>query len=251
MKFGNFFLFTFVALFLVACGSVKPANTPILPTVSDSDTSSPILSDIVSDTELEIIQTSKFLPKQEINELGEVIPYEFMINPYFQSPNKASSREKNQFQLAKDAMESNRWDEAKLILEELIRNNKRLSGPWMKLAEIDQLVAGGDLVLEYLGNAIKANPNNVYAYLELAKKTRIEGKFEEAQNIYAKLLTVWKDFPEAHYNLAVHYDLYLNMPKEAKEHFQAYLFLSNDESDKVKGWIEEIDNRPNASLLPN
>ena len=76
--------------------------------------------------------------------------------------------------------------------------------------------------------AIRINKDNVNAYLRLALAQRELGEFILAQNTYSEALAIWPDFPEAHLNLSILYDLYLNHPIRAQEHMEAYQFLTNE-----------------------
>jgi tetratricopeptide (TPR) repeat protein len=87
------------------------------------------------------------------------------------------------------------------------------------------------------------NKNNVNAYIALGQLQRKQGYFSDAQNTYLEALNVWKDFPEAHLNLAILYDLYVNEPEEAQKHYEAYDFLTGRKDEKVKKWLVEVKQR--------
>ena len=66
---------------------------------------------------------------------------------------------------------------------------------------------------------------------------------------YAEALSVWEDFPEAHLNLAVLYDIYLNDPLQAQQHMEAYQFLTEEKDAKTAEWLQEIQSR--TGIAPN
>jgi len=72
---------------------------------------------------------------------------------------------------------------------------------------------------------------------------RLQGKFIQSQNVYAKSLALWKDFPEAHLNLGILYDIYLNKPLAGQQHMEAFQFLSDSKKHEVTEWLSEIRTR--------
>ena len=56
-------------------------------------------------------------------------------------------------------------------------------------------------------------------------------------------MSIWKDCPEAHLNLGILYDLYLNQPKKAQQHIEAYLFLTQYKNPTAVAWFNEIQGR--------
>ena len=69
------------------------------------------------------------------------------------------------------------------------------------------------------------------------------GEFNVAQNTLALALQIWPDFPEAHLNLSILYDLYLNDPKSAQQHMEAYVFLNGNKNAQSEQWLAEIQGR--------
>ena len=100
-----------------------------------------------------------------------------------------------------------------------------------------------DNALKMYDKAIQINPSNINSYLRLALLQREKGNFIAAQNTYADALSVWKDFPEAHLNLGILYDVYLNHPIRAQKHIEAYLFLTGNKNKEAIKWYEEIKSR--------
>jgi tetratricopeptide (TPR) repeat protein len=118
-----------------------------------------------------------------------------------------------------------------------------LSGPWVKLGQIAEKRKKYDEAVKDYTNAINANRNNVNAYIALALLQRNLGKFTAAQKAYLDVLAIWKDFPEAHLNLAILYDLYMNRPEYAQKHYEAYEFLTGGKDTNVHKWLVEIRQR--------
>lgn len=192
----------------------------------------------------ELKATLSYVPKQQRDkETGKMLFYKAKPNPYLLLKGRIDKPSVNHFIRAKRALKANNLDQADSILRELIAGDAKLSGPWVLRGDIALEKDDAESAVSYYRKAISANRKNVNAYLRLAQQQRILGKFIEAQNTYAKALSVWSDFPEAHLNLGVLYDVYLNLPLRAQRHIEAYLFLTDFENKQAKEWLKEIQSR--------
>lgn len=190
-----------------------------------------------------IILTKSFLPVRQYDKEKNIIPYVAMPNPYTEMKGKINKDAVIGFIAAKKAYKSKNFDEAKKQCEQIIQIDKKLAGPWVMLGNIAIEQEDKTKAIEHFNKAISVNPLNVNAYLPLARLERENGQYIAAQNIYAQALQVWKDFPEAHLNLAILYDLYLNDPLQAQQHMEAYQFLSDGKDQQVAKWLDEIRSR--------
>jgi len=77
--------------------------------------------------------------------------------------------------------------------------------------------------------------------MSLASFIGQEGKFDDARRQYRKALDADPDYALAHLNIAILYDLYLQEPKEALPHYQAYQQLLPAEDGVVAKWIIELE----------
>jgi Flp pilus assembly protein TadD len=100
-----------------------------------------------------------------------------------------------------------------------------------------------DEAIGHYRKAISVNEKNVNAYLALGLVQRKQGHFADAHTTYVEALDVWRDFPEAHLNLAILYDLYVNQPEQAQRHYEAYQFLTGGKDRKVHKWLVEVKQR--------
>jgi tetratricopeptide (TPR) repeat protein len=173
----------------------------------------------------------------------QLVPYVADVNPYLKRQGSVRSDSVELFIQAKRALKSNDFGRAQTILTELTDTNKRLSGPWVMLGDIAVEKNKLDLAEQHFSKAILINKNNVNAYLRLANVKRMQGDFSKAKNTYADALSLWKDFPEAHLNLGVLYDVYLNDNIKAQKHIEAYQFLTDGDNNEVAQWLLEIQSR--------
>lgn len=192
---------------------------------------------------VELKDTQVFLPQQSYDDQGKALAYEAMMNPYLEIKSKIDKGSVLLFIEAKKAIRKNDFATAKQKLSVITKKDPSISGPWVLLGNIAMEEKQLDKAQEYYQKAIKITPDNVNAYIALAKTQRLMGEFHVAQNTLALVLNIWKDCPEAHLNLGVLYDLYLNQPKKAQQHIEAYLFLNGYKNKQAIAWYNEIQSR--------
>lgn len=192
---------------------------------------------------VELKQTHSFLPQQAYDEQGKAIAYEVMENPYLALKGKIDKGSVLLFIEAKKAMRNKDYKTAIQKLDVITQKDTSLSGPWVLLGNIAAEKKQYKQAQEHYKQAIKITSDNINAYIALAKVQRMMGEFDVAQNTLALVLNIWKDCPEAHLNLGVLYDVYLNQPKKAQQHIEAYLFLNDYKNQTAIAWYNEIQSR--------
>ncbi len=224
-----------VSLFLTSCGTVSTGDERVVYEAKATQE----------------ISTLEFIPKLKVDKKGNVVPYKATKNPYLRSGGAINKKSVEAFIQAKRAYKIEDYSQAETILKGLLEKDGKLSGPWVMLGDIaikkDKLV----LAEEHFSKAISINKYNVNAYLRLAMAKRMQGEFEKAKNIYADTLTLWRDFPEAHLNLGVLYDVYLNDDIKAQKHIEAYQFLTDGDNGEVASWLLEIQERTGMAVELN
>lgn len=188
-------------------------------------------------------ETRSLLPRQAYDEKGMKIAYQPAENPYLLQSGTVNKGSVLLFIEARKALAADDEKTAVQKLNVIIRNDKTLSGPFVMLGDIDMKHERfADAAANYQ-QALSINAINVNAYLGLAEAQRRLGQFLQAQNTYAAALRQWPDFPEAHLNLGVLLDLYLNKPEQAQAHYEAFLFLTHYRSHAAHEWLDEIRSR--------
>lgn len=183
------------------------------------------------------------LPKQAYTSAGVKVPYEAQPNPYLTHARSVPADAQSQFLEASTMLERGNIEGARAKFVNLTERYSALSGPWVKLGDIAETADDHDKAIEMYWKAIDVNKKNVNAYIALGLAQRRQGLFSDARNTYIAALNIWRDFPEAHLNLAILYDLYLDMPEEAQKHFEAYQFLTGETDAKVHKWLVEVKRR--------
>lgn len=191
----------------------------------------------------EIRATKQYLPVRQYDKEGNVLPFVRQPNPYEESKTRIDKDVIEDFIAARKAYKNQRYQQTKTLLERIVKTDKSLAGPWVMMGHIALAEKDISAAETHFKKAINVNKLNVNAYIPLAKIYRQKGDFIRAQNIYEEALAVWKDFPEAHLNLGILYDIYLNDPLQAQQHMEAYQFLTGYEDSTVKEWLEEVRSR--------
>jgi len=193
--------------------------------------------------EVKLVSTQQFLPQQQYDEQGNKLPYEAQVNPYEEQKGTISKGSVLLFIEAKKALKKKDEKTAEQKLEIIAKQDPSLSGPYVVMGDIKMKHEQYKEAEADYQKALTINDENVNAYLGLGEAQRRQGKYKIAQNTYEKALELWKDFPEAHLNLAVLYDVYLNLPAKAQAHYEAYLFLTGKKSGNANTWYKEVKSR--------
>ncbi|MDW3094857.1 MAG: tetratricopeptide repeat protein [Gammaproteobacteria bacterium] len=156
---------------------------------------------------------------------------------------KISSSVEQQFAHGIEAMSSEDYVQAIEIFKKVAEKEPRASGPWVNIAiayrKLDQI----DKADEAIETAVKLNPKNPYALNQAGIIKRENGSFEEAQAMYKNALAEYPNYANAHLNLAILCDLYLQKIVCAKSHYQAYQEIEKNDDKQVIAWINDLSRR--------
>ncbi|WP_169334469.1 tetratricopeptide repeat protein [Hahella ganghwensis] len=247
MEYFNYLRFAGVVCLVVISGCAGMGTMPAFnqTPVSASTSTGTIESKTSTDKRrFESSQDSQdFLPQQAYSSDGRKITYKAAPNPYLQQSVQIPDAARKAFMKANSALKNERYREARRGFREITRTYPELSGPWVKLGEVADIRGDKEKAESHFRKALSVNPSNVNGYIALALHLRRKGDFAGALQVYVSALSVWKDFPDAHLNLAILYDLYLNQPELAQPHYEAYDFLVGGKHPEVKDWLAEIRRR--------
>jgi tetratricopeptide (TPR) repeat protein len=183
------------------------------------------------------------LPRQVYSSAGEKVPYVADQNPYTSDSAAIPADASMKYRAADSALSRGDLKGARTQFRAITEAYPTLSGAWVKLGYIAEKKEKYDEAVKCYTRAITVNRNNVNAYIALGLVQRRLGKFVQAQKAYLEALQVWKDFPEAHLNIAILYDLYMNSPEDAQRHYEAYDFLTHGKNSDVHKWLVEVKRR--------
>ncbi len=223
---------------LPSMGSMPESAQQVATDSSAATTDSATISKVTTEGD-----NTAFLPQQEYTAEGNKITYQQAPNPYLQQNIQVPEAARKAFAEADRKMKKGDYREARNAFRAITRDYPKLSGPWVKLGQIADIREDKEKAEKSFKKAIEVNPANINAYIALALHQRRKGDFDGAHDTYMAALQVWKDCPDAHLNLAILYDLYLNKPEMAQPHYEAYDFLVGGKNQEVKDWLAEIRRR--------
>lgn len=142
-------------------------------------------------------------------------------------------------------MQNQRYDQAAPLLETLAKEHGDLPGPFLNLGIAYVHLNRTDEAEQALRHAAELAPDPV-AYNLLGVLYRRAGRFDEARHAYEHALALQPDYADAHLNLGILLELYLQQPQAALEHYARYHELEGDGDKRVELWITDLKRRLSA-----
>ncbi len=99
-----------------------------------------------------------------------------------------------------------------------------------------------DAKAEFL-TAIEQDKKDAIAYNHLAIIERQDGLFNEAKAHYLEALQINPDYANAHLNLGILLDIYLQQLEDALTHYQKFQALTGGKDEAVTKWIADLERR--------
>lgn len=144
-------------------------------------------------------------------------------------------------------MQSGDYQAAIPVLKAFIAKRPALAGPYLNLGIAYYLTEQDDAAADALNQALKLNPENPAIWHQLAILYRKQGDFNAALDAYRKALELNQDYALAHRNIGILYDLYLQQPALALQHYRKYLSLIGEEDTTVSRWVVDLERRSGSA----
>jgi len=150
----------------------------------------------------------------------------------------AASQQKFEQGIAALALQN--FPQARRIFGELVRENPELSGAYANLALIDFKQEKYERAKQLVDKAITLNPRQAQAYHLRAQIELHNGEIQKSRADYEQAIVLDPQYLNAHYNLALLYDIYLQDIALAIEHYTIYLSLLGKEDERTREWINHL-----------
>ena len=148
--------------------------------------------------------------------------------------------------LYQQAMESARRGETELAIQQftqLISENPSAKKVYSNLGLLYLQKQDNKAAKEAFLNAIAQDKNDAIAYNHLAVIQRQQGEFTQALFHYYKAISADPDYANAHLNLGILLDIYMQELPKALEQYEIFQRLTGNSNEKVEKWILDIKRR--------
>ena len=149
------------------------------------------------------------------------------------------------YQQGLDALAVNDLAGARKIFQQFIQNNAQLSGAYLNLALIDYREENYQQAEKLLEIALSLNPEQAAAFHLKGLIDQQQGHIKQARDNYLRAIELKPDYMNAHYNLALLYDIYLQEIELAIQHYNLYLNLNTEKDAATREWINHLKNTLN------
>ncbi len=146
-----------------------------------------------------------------------------------------SATQQQMYLQALAAQQAKQWPQALQSWQQLQAQLPNYPGVLYNLALVQWQLNQLEDAQQTLQQLLSHTPNAVEALNLSGAIARHQGQFRQAEKQYLAALAISPDHANAHKNLAFLYDLYLAEPSKARQHYERYQALTNDE--QVKLWL--------------
>lgn len=153
-----------------------------------------------------------------------------------------SPAERKLYKQALTELYNNKLDNAEYILKKFQKNRPDLSGPLANLGLIYYKKSNYKKAKEILQKSLKLNPNLSESFNLLGMIEVKNGNIQKAEKFYLQALKHKNNYANAHYNIALLYDIYLQNIEKAILHYKQYMVLSKTKDKITQEWLEQLEN---------
>lgn len=151
------------------------------------------------------------------------------------------------YQRAVFAMKSGQSTRAFDLFASISKKYPGFAGPQLNIGLLHLKKNNLDKAEKAFKRAIQINRDNAVGYNLLGVVYRRSGKFIEAKEAYLLALSKNNEYANAHLNLGVLYDLYMNDINRALHHYQQYQTFNGTADKKVAKWILDLKRRAKSN----
>lgn len=130
-------------------------------------------------------------------------------------------------------------EQFQLLINEFPEYPRAYTNLGLLLLQQDKLEPAKNALLR----AIEQDNNDAIAYNHLAIIERKQGAFKKSRTYYESALDADPEYANAHLNLGILLDIYLQDLKTALKHYKSYQKLTGNKDKTVDKWIIDIQRR--------
>ena len=164
---------------------------------------------------------------------------------------KLSNVELKSYQQAITGLNESDFNVARTLLQKLSKTRPKLAEIHFNLALAHYKLNELETAESSLDQALKINPDNPQALVLKGVIETKNGNINQAEYLYKKALGLNQNYVNAHYNLALLYDIFYQDIPLAARHYQRYLELTDYKDKQTVVWLEEINSSFNLDSQRN
>ncbi len=153
---------------------------------------------------------------------------------------KVSELDKKQYQLGMQALSDLDLDRAQVLFQGFIRNNPNNSEGYASFALVYFKRAEYKKALTYINKALALNTKQAQSYNLRAQLHIKNGQIHQAKKDYLMAIKLKPNYVNAHYNIALLYDIYFQEIELAIEHYRFYLSQLTTPDKVTEDWIKHL-----------
>lgn len=196
------------------------------------------------------------LLKQSTDALLVLLLAVFLLGGCSSSPSRSGDQQatvggavQRQFDRAVTLMKAGNYSEAIPVLEQLTEKDPSLAGPWINLGIARARIGETQSAAQALKKAIEVNAKSPAAYTELGMVYRRSGDFDASRKAYLDAIKVDPEYSYAHRNLGILFEIYLQQPDHALQHYKRYQALQAEQDEDVQNWIVDLERRVQSTQV--
>lgn len=152
-----------------------------------------------------------------------------------------TEQQRRSYRTALVALDSKDYLKAESLLVDLSDSNPELAGPWANLGLIRLIQKKPVEAEQYLLKALELNPKLTKALNLMGLIATHNKQLAKAESFFKQAIDNNDEYSNAHYNLALLYDIYLQDIRKAASHYRKYSELTQNTDKETLSWLEQLE----------
>lgn len=161
---------------------------------------------------------------------------------YFVENKSVDLAVRKDFEAAIKLLQAGKYEKAIDLLEKVKKGSQKNSAPYINIAIAYEKMGNLKQAEENLKAALAINPEHPVANNEYALLYRKTGRYDEARQLYERVVSRYPEFMPVRKNFGILCELYLNDASCALAQYEEYS-QANPEDEDVKLWIAALKQR--------